>query len=256
MGGMDVFTGVGVALVTLFDENGRVDTASTAALATDLVEKGMRGVLVCGTTGEAKTLTEAERTSLITAVREALPAEVPVLAGTGAHATDRAAGLTKAAVGAGADAVLAWPPSGSEDLPGYYAGLAEAADGRPVLGYHIPWVSAPGLPVSDLATLPIVGLKDSSGDPDRLLAEVVHYPGSTYVGSSAILSLAGPLGATGAILALANLEPKRCVTAFAGDSTAQRELTDAHLSVREGGIPELKRLLADQRRTVALSRVA
>jgi 4-hydroxy-tetrahydrodipicolinate synthase len=259
MAGMDVstvFTGVGVALVTLFDENGRVDTASTAALATDLVEKGMRGVLVCGTTGEAKTLTEAERTSLITAVREALPAGVPVLAGTGAHDADRAAGLTKAAVAAGADAVLAWPPSGSEDLPGYYEALAGAADGRPVLGYHIPWVSAPGLPVSDLAALPIVGLKDSSGDPDRLLAEVVHYPGSTYVGSSALLSLAGPLGGTGAILALANLEPALCAAAFDGDSTAQRELTDAHLAVREGGIPELKRLLAEQRRTVALSRVA
>ena len=253
---MDVFTGVGVALVTLFDENGRVDTASTAALATDLVGQGMRSVLVCGTTGEAKTLTDAERTSLIVAVRAALPAEVPVIAGTGAHAADRAAKLTATAVSAGADAVLAWPPPGSEDLPGYYAALAEAADGRPVLGYHIPWVSAPGLPVSALAGLPITGLKDSSGDPDRLLAEVVHYPGSTYVGSSAILSLAGPLGATGAILALANLEPGRCVQAFAGDSTAQRQLTDAHLAVRERGVPELKQLLAEQRRTVPLSRVA
>jgi 4-hydroxy-tetrahydrodipicolinate synthase len=253
---MDVFTGVGVALVTLFDENGRVDTASTAALATDLVGQGMRSVLVCGTTGEAKTLTDAERTSLIVAVRESLPAEVPVIAGTGAYAADRAAKLTATAVGAGADAVLAWPPPGSEDLPGYYAALAEAADGRPVLGYHIPWVSAPGLPVSALAGLPIAGLKDSSGDPDRLLAEVVHYPGSTYVGSSAILSLAGPLGATGAILALANLEPGRCAAAFAGDSTAQRQLADAHLTVRERGVPELKQLLSEQRRTVPLSRVA
>jgi 4-hydroxy-tetrahydrodipicolinate synthase len=253
---MDVFTGVGVALVTLFDENGRVDTASTAALATDLVGQGMRSVLVCGTTGEAKTLTDAERTSLIVAVREALPAEVPVIAGTGAHAADRAAKLTATAASAGADAVLAWPPPGSEDLPGYYAALAEAADGRPVLGYHIPWVSAPGLPVSALAGLPIAGLKDSSGDPDRLLAEVVHYPGSTYVGSSAILSLAGPVGATGAILALANLEPARCVQAFAGDSAAQRQLTDAHLAVRARGVPELKQLLAEQRRTVPLSRVA
>ena len=253
---MDVFTGVGVALVTLLDESGSVDSASTAALAADLAGRGMRGVLVCGTTGEAATLTDGERTELIEAVRAALPAGIPVIAGTGAAAAGRAAELTVAAAAAGADAVLAWPPPGSEDLDGYFAAVAAAAGGLPVLGYHIPWVSAPGIPVSALAGLPICGLKDSSGDPDRLLAEVMHYPGSTYVGSSAVLALAGPLGATGAILALANLEPELCVDAFAGDAASQRQLTDAHLAVRAGGVPELKRLLAGQRRTAALSRRA
>ena len=81
---MDVFTGVGVALVTLLDESGRVDTASTVALAADLVDRGMRGVLVAGTTGEAATLTDGERTELIEAVRGALPGDIPVIAGTGA----------------------------------------------------------------------------------------------------------------------------------------------------------------------------
>jgi 4-hydroxy-tetrahydrodipicolinate synthase len=253
---MDVFTGVGVALVTLLDESGCVDTASTAALAADLVDRGMRGVLVCGTTGEAATLTDGERTELIEAVRGALPGDIPVIAGTGATAADSAAELTTAAAGAGADAVLAWPPPGSEDLDGYFAAVAAAAGGLPVLGYHIPWVSAPGIPVGALPGLPICGLKDSSGDPDRLLDEVVHYPGSTYVGSSAVLALAGPLGATGAILALANLQPELCAQAFAGDAAAQRELAGAHLAVRAGGVPELKRLLAGQRRTLALSRTA
>jgi dihydrodipicolinate synthase/N-acetylneuraminate lyase len=253
---MDVFTGVGVALVTLLDESERVDTASTAALAADLVDRGMRGVLVCGTTGEAATLTDGERTELIEAVRGALPGDIPVIAGTGATAADRAAELTTAAAGAGADAVLAWPPPGSEDLESYFAAVAAGAGGLPVLAYHIPWVSAPGIPVSALPGLPICGLKDSSGDPDRLLDEVVHYPGSTYVGSSAVLALAGPVGATGAILALANLEPELCAQAFAGNAAAQRQLADAHLAVRAGGVPELKRLLAGQRRTLALSRTA
>jgi len=253
---MDVFTGVGVALVTLLDESGRVDAASTAALAADLADRGMRGVLVCGTTGEAATLTDGERTELIEAVRAALPGDIPVIAGTGAAAVGRAVELTTAAAGAGADAVLAWPPPGSEDLEGYFAAVAAAAGGLPVLGYHIPWVSAPGIPVSALPGLPISGQKDSSGDPDRLLDEVAHYPGSTYVGSSALLALAGPLGATGAILALANLEPELCAQAFTGDAGAQRRLADAHLAVRAGGVPELKRLLAEQRRTLALSRTA
>jgi 4-hydroxy-tetrahydrodipicolinate synthase len=253
---MDVFTGVGVALVTLLDETGRVDTASTVALAADLVDQGMRGVLVCGTTGEAATLTDGERTELIEAVRGALPGDIPVIAGTGAGTAGRAAELTAAAAGAGADAVLAWPPPGSADLQGYFAAVAAAAGGLPVLAYHIPWVSAPGIPVGALAGLPIIGQKDSSGDPDRLLDEVVHYRGSTYVGSSALLALAGPLGATGALLALANLEPGLCRLAFAGDASAQRRLAGAHLAVRAGGVPELKRLLSGQRHTAALSRTA
>jgi 4-hydroxy-tetrahydrodipicolinate synthase len=251
---MDVFTGVGVALVTLLDADGQVDAPSTAALARDLVGRGMRAVLVCGTTGEAATLTDEERANLIRTVRAAVPGEVPVLAGTGARATERAAELTAAAALAGADAILAWPPPECPDLPGYYAALAAAAGNLPVLAYHIPWVSAPGVPVEALPELPVAGLKDSSGDPDRLLAEVVGYPGATYVGSSALLALAGPLGATGAILAVANVEPDLCCAAFDGDARAQRKLADVHLAARKGGPAALKQILAEQRGTIALSR--
>jgi 4-hydroxy-tetrahydrodipicolinate synthase len=119
---------------------------------------------------------------------------------------------------------------------------------------HIPWISSPGIPVSALAGLPVAGLKDSSGDPDRLLAEVARYPGRTYVGSSALLALAGPIGGTGAILAAANAEPELCVAAFTGNAAAQRQLTDVHLALREGGVPALKRILAERRGTVPLSR--
>src|SRR5208282_4845454 len=190
--------------VTLLDDDGGVDAAGTGSLAAELAGRGMRAVLACGTTGEAGTLTDDERVQVIRAVRDAVPPGIPVLAGTGATSPARAAELTAAAVAAGADAVLAWPPPGSEDLAGYYAALVEAAAGLPVLAYHIPWVSSPGVPVSALADLPVAGLKDSAGDPDRLLAEVARYPGCTYVGSSALLALAGPLGGTGAILAVAN----------------------------------------------------
>jgi 4-hydroxy-tetrahydrodipicolinate synthase len=123
-----------------------------------------------------------------------------------------------------------------------------------VLAYHIPWVSAPGVPVAELENLPVAGVKDSSGDPDRLLDEIVHYPGATYVGSSALLALAGPTGAAGAILALANLEPERCGAAFAGDGSAQLGLAETHLAVRHGGPPALKRLLAAARGLSAVSR--
>jgi 4-hydroxy-tetrahydrodipicolinate synthase len=253
---MELFTGVGVALVTLLDADRRVDAPSTADLASELVGRGMRSVLVCGTTGEAATLADEERVALIGSVRAAVGGSVPVIAGTGAAAVDRAAALTAAAVGAGADAVLAWPPPGSEDLAGYFGAVAAAAGGLPVLAYHIPWLSAPGIPVSALGGLPVAGQKDSSGDPNRLLDEVAHYPGATYIGSSALLALAGPVGATGAILAAANVEPELCCRAFAGDAAAQRELTDTHLAVLDGGPPAVKRILAQRHNTVALSRTA
>jgi dihydrodipicolinate synthase/N-acetylneuraminate lyase len=252
---VDLFAGVGVALVTLFGESGELDAKATAALAADLADRGIRGVLVCGTTGEAGELSDSERVELISAVRAAVPSGVPVLAGTGAMTAAQAAQRTSAAAAAGADAILAWPPPGSEDLPGYFGAVCAAAGGRPVLAYHIPWLSAPGVPVSALADLPVAGQKDSSGDPDRLLAEVTQYDGLTYVGSSALLALAGPLGAAGAILAIANAEPELCAAAFGGDAAAQRQLAGTHLAVRAGGPAELKRILSRQRGTESFSRL-
>jgi dihydrodipicolinate synthase/N-acetylneuraminate lyase len=110
--------------------------------------------------------------------------------------------------------------------------------------------------VEALGTLPVAGVKDSSGSADRLLDELAHYRGATYVGSSALLALAGPMGAAGAILALANAEPERCCRAFAGDPAAQRELAARHLQVRRGGPAALKRLLAADRGLSPVARVA
>jgi 4-hydroxy-tetrahydrodipicolinate synthase len=251
-----LFTGVGVALLTLLTGDGDVDTRATGDLAAELVSRGMRGVLACGTTGEPATLTDAERRSVISAVRAAVPPQIPVLAGTGAASAERAARLTAEAVEAGAEAILAWPPPGSEDLAGYFAAVSAAAQGRPVLAYHIPWISAPGVPVKALDGLPVAGIKDSSGDPDRLIEEIAYYRGATYTGSSALLALAGPTGGTGAILAAANVEPELCCAAFAGDGTAQRELAQVHLAGRAGGPPALKGILAERHGVSALSRAS
>jgi 4-hydroxy-tetrahydrodipicolinate synthase len=243
----ELFRGAGVALLTLFHDDGSIDPGGTAGLARELAERGMRAVLVAGTTGEAATLTNAERSALIHAIRQAIPAGIPVIAGTGAPSIRQAAGLTAEAVAAGADAMLAWPPPGGVDLPGYFKAVAGAAQGRPVLAYHFPRVYPPGIPVEALAGLPVAGQKDSSGQPDRLLDELAHYSGATYVGSSAVLLMAGQLGATGALLALANVEPERCAAAFAGDAAAQREITKRHLAASRGGVPALKQILAEDR---------
>ena len=251
----DLFRGVGVALVTLFHDDGAIDPGATGELARDLAERGMRAVLVAGTTGEAATLTDAERCALIEAVRAAVPAGVPVLAGAGAPSIRQAVALNGQAAGAGADAVLAWPPPASRDLAGYFGAVAAAAGPRPVLAYHFPQLYPPGVPVDMLAALPVAGQKDSSASPDRLLDELAHYAGATYVGSSSLLALAGPMGATGALLALANVEPERCAAAFGGDVDAQRGLADRHLAVRRDGLLELKRILGEDRGLKVTARI-
>lgn len=225
-----VFRGVGVALVTLFAADGEIDASATAELAARLVDLGVRAVLVAGTTGEAAALDFEERNMLLAAVRGAVPEGrgVPVIAGTGAASARQAALLTEAARDGGADAVLALSPPRTLSPGPYYASVVKAARGIPVLAYHLPAVSPPGIAVEALAGLPVAGLKDSSGDAGRLLCILDSWDRPVYVGSSALINLAGVLGCAGAILSLANAEPETCAAAFAGDGGAQLRLAKAH----------------------------
>ncbi|HMC08242.1 MAG TPA: dihydrodipicolinate synthase family protein [Actinomycetota bacterium] len=252
-----LFRGVGVALVTLFRDDGTLDARATAAHAACLVDIGVRAMVIAGTTGEASTLAPEEREELLAAVRQAIPptTRVPVLAGTGAPSARQAAALTRAARDGGADGVLVLSPPGSVDVRPYYEAVARAADGLPVLAYHFPAVSPPGIPVQTLVELPVAGCKDSSADPDRLLETIDVWDGPLYVGSSALLALAGPLGCAGAILALANAEPERCAAAFAGDATAQRAIAAAHRRSLSKFPEGIKRLTAARFGTAITTRL-
>lgn len=249
------FSGVGVALVTLFDDDEEVDLPATAAHAARLVELGVDAVLVAGTTGEAAALSVTERDRLLAAVRDAVDGRVAVLAGTGAPSARQAAQLTGRARDGGADAVLALSPPGTADPRPYYERVAEAAGAVPVLAYHFPAVSAPGLDVDVIGSLPIAGCKDSSGDAERLLTTLEATSVPLYTGSSAVLSLAGPAGCAGAILGLANVEPERCADAFAGDATAQRQLTADHLAMQQRFPRGLKALMAKRFATSEVARI-
>lgn len=253
--GVAIFTGVGVALVTVFDDDGELDAPGCTTLAARLVELGVRAVVVAGTTGEAATLSPAERVELIEGVRGALPASVPVIAGTGAPSARQAVAFTRDAMEHGADAVLVLSPPGSADARPYYEAVAKVAGSDAVLAYHFPAVSAPGIPIAVLPELPVTGCKDSSGDPERLLDELTDYDGDLYTGSSALLSFAGPLGCAGAILALANAEPEWCVRAFAGDAAAQLELVDAHRNSHARFPAALKELVAARFGVSSVARV-
>lgn len=241
-----IFTGIGVALATLFDDTGAVDASATAEHAAWLVDTGVRAVVTAGTTGEASALEPGERLAVLSAVRERIPAGVPVIAGTGAPSIRQAAALTADAVANGADGVITLSPPGSRDLADYYRAVTEAASGLPVLGYHFPVSSTPGIPLDVLGELDLHGLKDSSGDPERLLVELDHFGGRIYTGSSAILSFAGPIGCPGAILALANVAPELCIAAFGGDAAAQRELLAEHMRQKVGAPRSLKQMMAEK----------
>ena len=225
-----VFTGVAVALLTFFDDDGGLDANACAEHAARLVELGVRGVVVAGSTGEAAALEPDERLVLLDAVcgPDGVDGRVPVVAGTGAPSARQAAALTAAVADHGADAVLALSPPGTDEPRRYYEQVGAAAGDVPLLAYHFPAMSAPGIPVRALADLPVAGCKDSSGDADRLLETLSTWDRPLYMGSSALLSLAGPLGCAGAIVTLANAEPERCVAAFAGDAAAQLELAPHH----------------------------
>ena len=240
-----VFVGVGVALATLFDQDGEIDAAATAAHAANLVDLGIQAVLVSGSTGEAPALTAEERVLLLEAVRDAVPDNIPVLAGTGAPSARQAAALTLSASEHGADAVLVLSPPRVADPSPYYDVVARSAGDLPVLAYHFPKASEPGISLDVLPKLPVAGIKDSSGDPDRLLAEL-DWGRPVYTGSSAILSFAGPLGCAGAILALANVEPEGCIAAFSGDAGAQRGLAAAHRAARLDFPRALKEMMASR----------
>ena len=250
-----IFTGVGVALLTIFDSSGAVDTGATAELACRLADLGVQSVLVAGSMGEAASLVPEERATLVGAVRAALPSRVVVLAGSGAPSAFQAVHLTRVVLDAGADAVLVLSPPQSSDARRYYDLVAEAAGGASVLAYHFPAASAPGLPVAMLGELPVQGLKDSSGDVRRLYHELEVFAGWLYTGSADLLLLAGALQCAGAILAIANLYPELSIRAFAGDAKAQRQLVKASDEVSDRWPHGLKQAVAARFGTSATARM-
>lgn len=249
-----IWTGPAVAVVTLFDDDGAMLAGETAVHAARVVRAGIRAVVVAGSTGEAAALSDAERAELVGAVKAACPG-VPVVCGSSGEWWGQATARTAAVVAAGADALLVAPPRAGA-VADYYARVAEAAAGVPVLAYHYPGVAGGEVPVEALRDLPVAGVKDSSGDPARLAQAIdLDWPGAVHTGAAPLLGYAAWLGATGAIVAAANVVPEQCLAAWAGDAAAQREVTRTELAYRAtpGG---LKAAMADRFGTPAASRLA
>ena len=150
-------SGVITAMVTPFDEGGQLDAEAARRLARHLAEHGSHGLVLAGTTGESPTLDDAEKLELLAAVRDELGDELTLILGTGSNDTRHSVELTRAAVDAGADAVLVVTPYYNKPnragLRGHVEAVAEAAGETPVVLYNIPSRCVINMPPDLLAEL-------------------------------------------------------------------------------------------------------
>lgn len=232
-----IFEGVATALITPFDENGKIDYEKFAQLVEFQISEGINALVVCGTTGEASTLTDDEHKDAIEFVVKQTNGRVPVIAGTGSNDTDYAIWLTKHACEVGADAVLIVTPyynkATQKGLVKMYTAIADAST-KPVIIYNVP--SRTGVNIEPktylaLADHPnIVAIKEANGNISKI-AETIALVGDkldVYSGNDDQIVPILALGGKGVISVLSNPLPRKtveiCDKFFKGDVKGSAQL--------------------------------
>ncbi|MBC7190271.1 4-hydroxy-tetrahydrodipicolinate synthase [Candidatus Aerophobetes bacterium] len=230
-----MFKGCFVAIVTPFRE-GEIDEDNFRGLIQFQLEKGIDGIVPCGTTGESATLSHEEHKKLIRITVEEVRGKVPVIAGTGSNSTKEAEELTIYAKEIGADAALVVAPyynkPTQKGLKEHYEKLAKI--GLPIIIYNIPSRTGINILPSTVAALSknknIVGIKEASGNMDQV-SQIVLSSEPDFAVLSGDDSLTLPilaLGGVGVISVLANILPQevtQMVKAWLeGDVERAREL--------------------------------
>ncbi len=224
-----VFKGAATALITPFDENG-IDYAAFGGIIDRQLMAGIDALVVCGTTGEASTLTDDEHREAIAFVVNRVAGRVPVIAGTGSNDTAYALDLTKSACDYGADAVLVVTPyynkCTQKGLIALYTAVADVSS-VPVIIYNVP--SRTGINVEPktyaaLAEHPnIVAFKEANGNISKIVETMSYVNGKLdmYSGNDDQILPLLALGGSGVISVLSNIMPaetKRiCKEFFAGN---------------------------------------
>ncbi len=231
-----VFTGAAVAIITPFTNN-QVDYAQLGTLIERQIAGSTDAIVICGTTGEASTLTDEEHRECIRYCVEKVAGRVPVIAGTGSNDTDYAIDLSKYACEVGADALLLVTPYYNKATPkGLIKSFLAVADetDKPIILYNVP--SRTGcnitLPVyRELAKHErIVATKEASGNISAI-AELAAECGDMldiYSGNDDQIVPLLSLGAKGVISVLSNVVPKEthdiCKLWFEGKTTESAKL--------------------------------
>jgi 4-hydroxy-tetrahydrodipicolinate synthase len=182
------FGAILTAMVTPFDERGRVDEDAAVALIRHLVEHGSDGIVVCGTTGEAATLDDEEHLGVIELAVQEMRSSHPgctVIAGVGSNDTRHAVHLTERATALGPDALLSVNPyynrPSRRGIVAHYREVVRATD-LPILLYNIPQRTGSDMPndlLAELAQLDhIAGVKQANADNLAKVDGMVVYAGN------------------------------------------------------------------------------
>ena len=228
---MSVFTGAGVAIVTPMKANGEVNYEKFAELIEFQIEGGSDAIIVCGTTGEASTLSHEEHLDVVKYCIDKVAGRIPVIAGTGSNCTETAIYLSQEAEKYGADGVLLVSPYYNKATQnGLYAHFKTIADSIsiPVILYNVPGRTGcnilPETVVRLCQDVPnIVGVKEASGNISQVarLAALAKGCVDIYSGNDDQIVPILSLGGKGVISVLSNIAPKEtheiCQKYFDGD---------------------------------------
>lgn len=212
-----IFTGAGVAIITPFNEDGSINFEGLGTNIDYQIENGTDAIIICGTTGEASTMTEAEHLECIRYAVERTAKRVPVIAGTGSNDTRTAIELSQEAEKLGADGLLLVTPyynkTTQAGLIKHYTMIADSVN-IPIILYNIPGRTGMGITIDTLKVLAehknIVAVKEASGNISYTAqaAAAIGDKMDIYSGNDDIIVPMMALGAKGVISVLSNIMPK------------------------------------------------
>jgi len=212
------FEGSYVALITPFTATGELDEDKLRELVNWHIENGTAGIVPCGTTGEAPTLTFAEHEKVIKIVVEEVKGRIQVIAGAGSNNTNRAVELTKYAKELGADAALSTCPyynkPSQRGLYEHYKKIAEDSK-FPIMLYNVPGRTGVNLQWDTTVRLAndcenIIAIKEASGNLEQVDKIIQNKPNRFDVlsGDDALTFSMVASGAAGAISVIGNALPR------------------------------------------------
>ncbi|MDY7525669.1 4-hydroxy-tetrahydrodipicolinate synthase [Sphingomonas sp. 10B4] len=235
-----MFSGSIPALVTPFAADGSFDERAYRDFIEWQIAEGSAGLVPCGTTGEAATLTAEEHFAIVAVCVDQARGRVPVLAGAGSNDTRVAIHNIKAAKAAGADAALMVPPyynrPNQEGIFRHFEAVAGSCD-LPIVLYNVPGRTVTDIAVETVARIAhampsVIGIKDATGVIQRVSAQRAACPeGFEQLSGNDDMALAfNATGGIGCISVTANVAPRLCAefqaACGAGDYTLALELHD------------------------------
>ncbi len=214
-----IFRGIATALITPLTADG-IDYAQFGKLIDWQIDQGINALVICGTTGESSTLSDAEHRRAIAFACEKVNGRVPVIAGTGSNETAYAVELTKSACADGADAVLVVTPyynkTTQNGLVAMYNTIADAST-KPVILYNVPSRTGIGIQPETYVKLAqhpnIAAIKEANSDISKIVETfaLVGDQLDIYSGNDDQIVPILSMGGQGCISVLSNVVPKETV---------------------------------------------